>query len=77
MVSLAFLAGLSPADTVLTILFDIGMIVTGLLAGLTPARWHDGEVARWSFFGVSCAFFLGIFYILIFNGLQGEHFPQV
>jgi len=70
LVSLAFLAGLSPADTVLTILFDLGMIVTGLLGGLTPARWHDGEVARWSFFAVSCAFFLGIFYVLITGGVK-------
>lgn len=48
------------------------MIVTGLLGGLTPARWHDGEVARWSFFAVSCAFFLGIFYVLITGGVKGE-----
>lgn len=68
LVSLAFLAGLSPADGVLLILLDIGMIVTGLLAGLTPARWHDGEVARWSKFGVSCAFFVGIFWVLFQGG---------
>lgn len=48
------------------------MIVTGLLGGLTPARWHDGEVARWGFFGVSCAFFLGIWYVLVINGAKGR-----
>jgi len=70
LVSLAFLGGLSPADGLLAILFDIGMIVTGLLGGLTPARWHDGEVARWGFFAVSCAFFLGIWYVLVINGAK-------
>lgn len=69
LVSLAFLAGLSPADTLLTILFDIGMIVTGLLGGITPARFHAGEVNRWAFFGVSCAFFVGIFWVLVTGGV--------
>lgn len=70
LVSLAFLGGLSPFDGLIVILFDIGMIVTGLLGGVTPARWHDGEKARWAFFAVSCLFFLGIWYILLVNGAQ-------
>lgn len=74
LVSLAFLGGLSPFDGIIVILFDIGMIVTGLLGGVTPARWHDGEKARWAFFAVSCLFFLGIWYILLVNGAQGMSF---
>lgn len=72
LISLAFLAGLSPIDGLLAIFFDVAMIVTGLLGGLTPARWHDGEAARWGFFGVSCVFFLGVWWVLLTNGVKGE-----
>ena len=44
---LALLAGLSPIDTVLTIVADVGMIVTGVFAALdndTKTRW--GYVRR-------------------------------
>lgn len=56
----------------MAILFDVGMIVTGLLGGLTPARWHSGEKARWGFFAMSCVFFVGVLYLLIVPGAQGE-----
>ncbi|CAD6590220.1 MAG: ion channel activity [Tremellales sp. Tagirdzhanova-0007] len=70
LLSLAFLAGLSPADTVLVISADVFMIVTGLMSTLVPARSTDGERSRWLWYGISCAFFLGIWFILLTGGRQ-------
>ena len=71
LVSLAFLAGLSPADTVLVICADVFMIVTGLMSTLVPARSTDGERFRWLWYGISCAGFLGIWWILVTGGRKG------
>jgi len=59
----------------LVILFDVFMIVTGLLGGLVNARYADGERARWFFFAVSCVGFLGIWWVLITGGVKGESNP--
>ena len=75
LVSLAFLAGLSPADTVLVIAADVFMIVTGLFAGVVPGRMAFGERARWGWFAISCAGFLVIWYILIVGGMRGGSYP--
>ncbi len=72
LVSLAFLAGLSPADTVLISFIDIFMIVTGLMSGAVDARAGNGERSRWLIYGISCAFFLGIWFILLTGGRKGS-----
>lgn len=70
LVSLAFLAGLSPLDTLITVLYDIGMIVTGVLGGLSKSVDAKGITAKWTWFTISCIFFLGIIYMLVTNGLK-------
>jgi len=70
LLSLALLAGLSPADTVLVIFFDVFMVVTGLLGGLVNARYSTGERARWFYFAISCVAFLGIWWVLISGGAK-------
>ena len=72
LISLAVLAGLSPSDTLLAVLADVFMIVTGLMGGLVPARWAPGERARWGWFGVSCVGFLVVWWVLFTGGLKGE-----
>jgi bacteriorhodopsin len=74
LLSLALLAGLSPSDTVLVILFDVFMIVTGLLGGLVKATSGSGERSRWFFFAISCVGFLGIWWVLITGGAKGDLF---
>lgn len=74
LVSLAFLAGLSPSDTVLVIFADVFMIVTGLMSGLVDARAGNGERSRWLVYGISCAFFLGIWFILLTGGVKAASF---
>jgi len=54
------------ADTDFTTLFtaitmDIGMCVTGLAAALITSS----HLLRWVFYGISCAFFLAVIYILL------------
>lgn len=72
LVSLGFLSGLAPYETVLLILADVFMIVTGLLSSFVSSRWASGERARWGFYAVSCVAFLYIFWILIFDGLKAS-----
>ncbi|OCF35806.1 hypothetical protein I317_05211 [Kwoniella heveanensis CBS 569] len=73
LLSLASLAGLSPASTLAVILIDVFMVVTGLLGSLTPARYAAGERARWIFFGVSSFAFLVLWGILFTNGLKAAN----
>jgi len=54
------------ADTDFTTLFtaitmDIGMCVTGLAAALITSS----HLLRWVFYGISCAFFLAVIYVLL------------
>jgi bacteriorhodopsin len=72
LVSLGILAGLSPYDTLLTIIADVFMIVTGLLSSFVSARWASGEKAKWGFYAVSCIAFLYIWWLLVTGGLKGE-----
>ncbi|ORY32162.1 hypothetical protein BCR39DRAFT_524418 [Naematelia encephala] len=76
LISLAFLAGLSPAATLLTVLADIFMIVTGLFAGLHPARWAGGERARWLWFAISCVGFVVVWVTLLNGGIQAAKLRQ-
>ncbi|KAK4690043.1 hypothetical protein P7C73_g47, partial [Tremellales sp. Uapishka_1] len=68
LLSLALLAGLSPADTLMVVLADIFMIVTGLFAGVVPSRLDAGQRSRWLFYAISCIAFLGIFVTLYQGG---------
>lgn len=70
LLSLAFIAGLSPYETLLAVLADIFMIVTGLFSSLVGARWASGERAKWGWFAVSCAGFLYIWYIMFRSGFK-------
>ncbi|WVW85248.1 hypothetical protein I302_107286 [Kwoniella bestiolae CBS 10118] len=74
LLSLASLAGLSPASTLAVILSDVFMIVTGLFSAITPARWAAGERARWGWFGVSSFAFLVVWGILLSNGLKAANY---
>ncbi|GAA95136.1 uncharacterized protein L969DRAFT_95897 [Mixia osmundae IAM 14324] len=56
------LAGVPAAEIVLIILADIGMILTGLLAGV-----DDGRTTRWGLFTISCLFFLYVLWGLLFS----------
>jgi bacteriorhodopsin len=56
----------------LVILFDVFMIVTGLLGGSVSTRYTSGERARWAFFAVSCVGFLAIWWVLLTGGMKGE-----
>ena len=73
LVSLAFLAGVSPADTVLLIIADVFMIVVGLLSGTVAAQSANGEKYRWFMYAISNAFFLVIWYILLVGGRKGGY----
>jgi bacteriorhodopsin len=68
LISLAVLSGLSPAETVLVILADIFMIVTGLLSSVTDARHNAGDRAKWFYYAISCTAFLMIFIVLYIGG---------
>ena len=70
LLSLCFIAGLSPYETLLAILADVFMIVTGLMSSFVGARWSDGERAKWAWYAVSCAGFLYIFWILFRGGFK-------
>ncbi|WWC63671.1 uncharacterized protein I303_106276 [Kwoniella dejecticola CBS 10117] len=73
LLSLASLAGLSPASTLAVILSDVFMIITGLFSAVTPSRWASGERAAWGWFGISTFAFLLIWGILFINGLQAAN----
>ncbi len=72
LLSLALLAGLSPASTMFVISADVFMIVTGALATVKGGRWNSDERAKWAFFTVSCIGFVAIWVVLFSSGLKGE-----
>jgi len=63
LLDLAFLAGMSGADIVVTIVADLIMVLTGLFAGLST-----NSNARWTHYTVACAAYLVIVYQLAVNG---------
>ena len=61
LLALGLLADTDRATLFTAITMDIGMCVTGLAAALTTSSY----ALRWVFYGISCAFFLAVLYILL------------
>ena len=61
LVALGLLADTDRATLFTAITMDIGMCVTGLAAALITSS----HLLRWVFYGISCAFFLAVVYILL------------
>ncbi len=59
--ALGVLAGTDRAKLFTAITMDIGMCVTGLAAALTTGSY----LLRWVFYGISCAFFVAVIYVLL------------
>lgn len=59
--ALGWLAGTSRAKLFTAVTMDVGMCVTGLAAALITSS----VLFRWVFYGISCAFFLAVVYIIL------------
>jgi halorhodopsin len=59
--ALGLLAGTDTAKLFTAVAADVGMCVTGLAAALTTSSL----LLRWVWFGISCAFFVVVLYILL------------
>jgi halorhodopsin len=59
--ALGLLAGTNRTKLVTAITMDIGMCITGLAAALTTGSY----LLRWVFYGISCAFFVAVIYVLL------------
>jgi len=64
LLDLALLSGLPLITTVMLILADIAMIVTGLFSAFN----NSSEKTRWFMYAVSNAFYLYVLFTLIFSG---------
>jgi halorhodopsin len=61
LLALGLLAGTDRAKLFTAITMDVGMCVTGLAAALITSSY----LLRWVFFGISCAFFVAVLYVLL------------
>jgi halorhodopsin len=61
LIALGLIAGTNVTKIVTAVAFDVGIMITGLGAALTTS--HVGM--RWAWYGISCAFFLAVVYILL------------
>jgi halorhodopsin len=61
LVALGLLAGTDRTKLFTVVTMDVAMCVTGLAAALITSSY----LLRWAFFGVSCAFFLVVLYVLL------------
>jgi len=61
--ALGLLAGTDFTKLLTAITMDIAMCITGLAAALT----NSSLLYRWLFYGLSCAFFLAVVYVLLFE----------
>ena len=61
LVALGLLAGTNRAKLTTAVTMDIGMCITGLAAALTTGSY----LLRWVFYGISCAFFVAVLYVLL------------
>jgi halorhodopsin len=61
LLALGLLAGTDRTKLFTAITMDVGMCVTGLAAALITSSY----LLRWVFFGISCAFFLAVLYVLL------------
>ena len=61
LIALGLLAGTDRTKLFTVVTMDVAMCVTGLAAALVTSS----VLLRWAFFGVSCAFFLVVLYVLL------------
>jgi halorhodopsin len=61
LLALGLLAGTNRAKLFTAVTMDVGMCVTGLAAALITSSY----LLRWVFFGISCAFFVAVLYVLL------------
>jgi halorhodopsin len=61
LLALGLLAGTDWTKLFTAITMDVGMCVTGLAAALVTSSY----LLRWVFFGISCAFFVAVLYVLL------------
>ena len=61
LLALGLLAGTDRTKLFTAITMDIGMCVTGLAAALITSSY----LLRWVFYGISCAFFVAVLYVLL------------
>jgi halorhodopsin len=61
LLALGLLAGTDRSKLFTAVTMDIGMCVTGLAAALITSSY----LLRWVFFGISCAFFVAVLYVLL------------
>jgi halorhodopsin len=63
LLALGLIAGSSMTKIFTAIVFDIGIMITGLAAALTTSSY----LMRWFWYAISCTFFLVVVYILLFE----------
>lgn len=63
LLALGLIAGSNFTKIFTAIIFDIGIMITGLAAALTTSSY----LLRWVWYGISVAFFLVVVYILLFQ----------
>jgi len=68
LLDLALVAGISGADTIVAIVFDLVMVLTGLFAGLT-----ENQSVAWAWYAMACAAYLVIVFIF---GVTGRKVVQ-
>jgi halorhodopsin len=61
LLALGLIAGSNVTKIVTAIVFDVGIMLTGLAAALTTSSL----LLRWFWYGISCTFFLVVVYILL------------
>ncbi|MXR51094.1 bacteriorhodopsin [Halovenus sp. WSH3] len=61
LLALGLIAGSNLTKIVTAIIFDVGIMITGLAAALTTSSY----LMRWAWYGISCTFFLVVVYILL------------
>jgi halorhodopsin len=61
LLSLGLIAGSNITKIFTAIIFDIGIMITGLAAALTTSSY----LLRWFWYAISCSFFLVVVYILL------------
>jgi halorhodopsin len=61
LLSLGLIAGSNLTKIFTAIIFDVGIMITGLAAALTTSS----HMMRWFWYAISCAFFLVVVYILL------------
>jgi halorhodopsin len=66
LIALGLLAGTNMSKLFTVVVADIGMCVTGLAAALTTSSY----LLRWVWYGISCAFFVVVLYILLAEWAQ-------